>query len=141
MSPTTAHLRPSPSALLWPLAFPVAVYAGTELYLLAGNVLYPHGLSTYVSLLALFWGALACLWEVVALPICAYQLARNPALRTRVNLLALCLALAYIVAAGLVALELSSAMKRTPSTHSAYDAQPFAAADLLRLASPACAGG
>lgn len=98
MSQTTSYLRPSPAALLWPLLIPSLVFIGTELYLFGGNVLYAHGPSSYVLLLVAGWGLIACIWEVIAIPICAYKLACRPSLRTRVNLLAIVLAALYVIA-------------------------------------------
>jgi hypothetical protein len=141
MSETASVLWPSPAALLWPLLFPVLVFAGTSLYLFAGNVLYAHGTSSYLLLLAVFWGALACVWELIAVPICAYKLARNAALRTPVNLLAVSLSALYLVGSALVARELSAEAARALPSQSSNGAQPFVAPDGLQRASPASVRG
>lgn len=98
-SPAVFTLRPSIGALLWPLAVPVAVFACTELYLSTGEVLYAHGASSMLLLLAALWGAAALVWELFAVPVCVFNLARSPGLRTRVNLLAVSAATIYIVVA------------------------------------------
>jgi hypothetical protein len=84
------------------------VFLGIELYLLSGNRLYAHGPSAMLLLLAALSGGLACLWEAVALPICLYKLARDVRLRTRINLLAVFLALLYLVASGIFAVNITS---------------------------------
>jgi hypothetical protein len=103
---TTSILRPSSSAILWPLLFPVLVFAGIELYLFEGNVFYAHGSSSYLLNVAVACGGLACIWELVALPICAFKLLRQPMLRTRANLLAISLGALYVVTSILVVSKL-----------------------------------
>ena len=46
---------------------------------------------------AVAWGAVACVWEVIAVPLAVYRLARNPALRLRTNVLAVSAGAAYIL--------------------------------------------
>ena len=101
---TATPLRPPVISLLWPLS--VIVFLGVDLYLLSGEVLYPHGPSAYLILFALLWGGIALAWELVAVPMCLYRIARTPALRSRVNLLAVVAGALYIAAAVGFALNL-----------------------------------
>lgn len=97
MSQPTPYLRPSPAVLLWLLSVPVLVFGCTELCVLGGNILYAHGPSSYMLLLAAGWGLIAFIWAVVAVAIWVYKLSGEPALRTRMNVAALSLAVLYAI--------------------------------------------
>ena len=79
------------------MAFPAFVFVAIELYLVSGQVLYAHGPSTYLVLLAGFVGMLAAPWEAFALVKGAIHLRANPALRTLPNVLCLAAAAVYLV--------------------------------------------
>jgi len=53
----------------------------------------------YLLLVTVFWGAVALLWEVVAMPLAVRSLAREPALKSRTNLLAVAASSTYIAGA------------------------------------------
>ena len=80
------------------MAFPAFVFLAIELYLASGQVLYAHGSSTYLVLLAGFVGTLAAPWEAFALVRGTFQLRANASLRTLPNVLSLAAAAIYVFA-------------------------------------------
>jgi hypothetical protein len=78
------------------MAFPALVFVAIEVYLVSGHVLYAHGPSIYLVLLAGFVGMLAAPWEAFALVKGALHLRANPSLRTLPNVLCLAAAAIYL---------------------------------------------
>lgn len=92
-------MKPSAISLLWPIAPPVAVLLAIHLYLASGEVLYAHGPSMLLLLVAVLWGGAALLWEFVAVPLAVRAFIRAPANRSRGNLAAIVASCTYIAIA------------------------------------------
>ncbi len=92
-------LFPTIKALIAPLIVPVATFVLIEIYFSVGGVIYAHGSMSMLIFFVALWGVGALVWECVAVPIFTYKLIKNPVWRSRVNILSLFAATAYIVVA------------------------------------------
>lgn len=97
MTQSSHIVRSYSFVLLWPMFLPIFVFLGTSLYQYIGEPTYVDGnaivLLAYVGLSSILVG----MWELLAVPLCAYQLLRHAYLRTSANLFALAGATVYLI--------------------------------------------
>lgn len=89
-------MKPSASAILWPIAPPLIILLVTWAYLAIGGDLYAHGASMNFMFLTLIWSFGAAIWEVCAVPVAIWHLRANPDTRTIQNVTAVLAGSAYL---------------------------------------------
>jgi hypothetical protein len=93
------EMRPSPKGVLYPIAAPLLL----ALWLLAdfavGDVNI-HGGTAALLMLGFIVGIGVTIWEIVAVPLAAFDLVRNPGNRTTLNLAAVATGTLYLLCAG-----------------------------------------
>lgn len=96
MTQSSHIVRSYSFVLLWPMFLPIFVFLGASLYQYVDKSTNVDGnaivLLAYVGLSSILVG----MWELLAVPLCAYQLFRHAYLRTAANLFALALAMLYL---------------------------------------------
>ena len=81
-------MRPSSKSLLYPLLAPALISIWILVDFAAGNVNI-HGGTAALLMLGIAAGVAVTLWEVVAVPLAACSLWRNPGARSKLNVVAL----------------------------------------------------
>jgi len=91
-------MRPSSKSLLYPLLAPALVAIWILIDFAAGNVNI-HGGTAALLMLGIAAGVAVTFWEVVAVPLAAISLWRNPSARTKLNFAAVSAGGTYLICA------------------------------------------
>jgi len=102
----TDLVRPSVKSILLPISLPLLILVPMELYLATGGVLYAHGSSMLLLLIAVSLGVAAFVWELLVVPVAAYRLMKNPTLRSRLNVLTVIAGAIYVIGALVFGVEM-----------------------------------